>query len=84
MNNPRVRNIFVYALILLAIVAILWSVRGATLAGAMPFKTSTIPVAIYLAYGVADISSMMALILLATFFAFAALLAMRLMSGERR
>ena len=30
MNNPRVRNIFVYALILLAIVAILWSVRSQT------------------------------------------------------
>jgi cell division protease FtsH len=29
-NNPRVRNIFVYALILLAIVAILWSVRSQT------------------------------------------------------
>ncbi len=30
MNNPRVRNIFVYVLILLAIVAILWSVRSQT------------------------------------------------------
>nr|MBI2904236.1 hypothetical protein [Chloroflexota bacterium] len=28
MNNPRVRNIFVYVLILLAIGAILWSVRS--------------------------------------------------------
>lgn len=48
-----------------------------TLAGAMPGKTSTIPVAIYLSYGIADTSSMIALILLAAGFAFVVLLGMR-------
>ncbi|PIU48826.1 MAG: ABC transporter permease [Candidatus Hydrogenedentes bacterium CG07_land_8_20_14_0_80_42_17] len=54
-----------------------------TLAGAMPLKTSTIPVAIYLSYGVADISSMMALILLAVIIAFIMLISMRALGSAK-
>jgi len=54
-----------------------------TLAGAMPLKTSTIPVAIYLSYGVADISSMMALILLAVIIAFIMLISMRALGSSK-
>lgn len=54
-----------------------------TLAGAMPHRTSTVPVAIHLAYGTADVSSMMALILVAVGFSLGLLLLLRLFEPGR-